>query len=95
MFGVILTVYNKTVSAVFCLLFAINIANLVESLYANRSKNKTEGNENSDRQVFEGDGYSYFIENGQVTFTFECVEDCDGRQLNRLKFMREKFFKDK
>lgn len=95
MFGVILTVYNKIVSAAFCMMFAITVGNLVQSLYENISKNKTGDNGKADGQIFEGHGYSYFIEDGQITFTFECVEDHDGRQLNRLKFMREKFFKDK
>lgn len=94
MFGVILTVYNKIVAAVFCLGFAFCVAKSVQSLY-DKSRDENINNEKPEREIFRGEGYYYSIEDDQITFTFEGVEDFDGRQLNRLKFMREKFFKDK
>lgn len=41
-----------------------------------------------------GDGFEYSKKDGYIDFTFRNVKDIDGRQLDRLKFMREKFFKD-
>ena len=93
-FGLVLTAYNVYVAGFFCLVFAWNIAKLVELLYANSTKD-TPDEPRTTYQESEGDGrYEYEVNDGRITFTFKDIKDHDGRQLSRLKFMREKFFKD-
>jgi hypothetical protein len=84
--------YSEYVSLFFCIVFAYNIARTVESIHEARNNNNAI-HEARDEHV--GSGYSYYTEDDKVTFTFRDISDKDGRQIARLKFMREKFFEEK
>lgn len=91
---------NKWIAGIACFVFAWNIAKLVESAYRrylDEDKREQPQSVVSGKEVewVEGEGYSYYIKDDEITFQFRNIKDHDGRQLNRLKFMREKFFKDK
>lgn len=101
MFAIATILINKWISAIACLIFAWHTAKLVESAYRrflNDDKpvrNDGEQLDNTEQKEWiHGEGYSYYIENDEITFQFRDIKD-DGRQVARLIFMREKFFKDK
>lgn len=75
--------FSEYVSAVFCLIFAYNVAKFVQSKYE-RSLDKTVDKRDT--------GFYYKTTGDNLHFTF-VIRDNDSRQLNRLKFMREKYFK--
>lgn len=97
--GIAAAVYNKYIAAIFCLIFTYNIAKLVESKYNKyKEKKNADSTENADNEfgriTESNDRYGYEIVDDNITFTFRNIKDKDGRQLSRLKFMRDKFFKD-
>jgi hypothetical protein len=88
--------YAEYTRLLLILIMSWNIAKLVQYGYDNyRSRNTNKGTQDVDKQVHEYRKYSYSIEHDKITFTFKDIVDHDGRQLGRLKFIREKFFKDK
>lgn len=92
-FGIALAFYSKYVSLVFCMIFAWNIAKMVESMYG-KSRDTNEDKKDNETDWVHGQGFSYTVKDDKVTFTFRDIPNQDGRQLSRLKFMREKFFKN-
>jgi hypothetical protein len=108
MFAVSTVFISKYISLIACFIFAWNIAKIVESAYKEYLDDTKRKDDDADvrdevesmdtreqKEWVEGEGYSYYIEDDEITFQFRNIKDHDGRQLNRLKFMREKFFKDK
>jgi len=103
--SLIFAAYHKVISFICCIIFAWNIARFVQLKYERYldRKNEDDGKGNkcaiSERDDGKGthdadDGrYTYSVSDGKLTFTFKDIEDPDGRQLSRLKFMRRKFFK--
>lgn len=97
--GIAAATYNKYISAIFCLIFAYNIAKLVESKYnkyrEEKNADSTEDADNEHRGNSESnERFRYEVVDDNITFTFRNIKDKDGRQLSRLKFMRDQFFKD-
>lgn len=88
--GFVAAVYAKFISGIFCFVFAYNIAKYVESKYKKFLEIKKEPGE----EFYEDDRIRYTIIDDTITFTFKAIKGEDGRQLSRLKFMRENFFKD-
>lgn len=86
-------IYGKWLCALFTFLFAWHVAKLVELGYERYRVQNNESSENT-VETIQGEGYHYHVEDGKITFTFTGIPDDDGRQVSRLKFMREKFFKD-
>lgn len=100
-FAVATVIVNKWISGIACLVFAWNIAKIVESAYKEYINDKpATGNHikqldhREQKEWVHGEGYSYYIKDDEITFQFRNIKD-DGRQVSRLIFMREKFFKDK
>jgi hypothetical protein len=106
LFAVGTVVINQWIAGIACLVFAWNFAKMVEPLYKDyiddqrRSNNRDDkdrpervDNEEQEEWV-DGEGYRYYIKDDEITFQFRNIKE-DGRQLSRLIFMREKFFKDK
>lgn len=94
----ILLAYNYKIVCVLSLLgLTYNIGKIVKYYYE-RSRYTHTDMENSEYEsvsdVEIGDGFEYSKKDDYVDFTFKNIKDVDGRQVNRLKFMREKFFKD-
>lgn len=92
--GFAMAAYSEYISGFFILVFTYNIARMVESIH----EHKTTSDNNATHQTADevvGDGYSYIVEDDKVTFTFRDIRCQDGRQIARLKFMREKFFEEK
>lgn len=99
-FAVATVVVSKYVSILACIVFAWNIAKIVESGYrrfldGNKSRQHKFMDTQEQKEWVEGEGYSYYIKDDEITFQFRNIKDHDARQLSRLIFMREKFFKDK
>lgn len=80
--------FNKLLSLIFTLVFAYNIAKLVELGYRNHIDKQEE-------VITEKKKYDYSINGDEIDFTFYGVKDHDGRQLDKLKFIRKQFFKGK
>ena len=89
MFGIALSLYSEYVSALFCMVLAYNLSKLVKYEH---DKNKDKCPEKTD--WLHGRGFSYTVKDDKVTFTFRGIQDTDGRQVSRLKFIRDQFFKE-
>lgn len=88
--------YAEYTRLLLMLIMSWNIAKLVQYGYDTyRSRYTEESTHDVDAEKHEHPKYSYSVEHDKITFTFKDIVDHDGRQLSRLKFMREKFFKDK
>lgn len=90
---------SKFVSGMFILIFAWHSAKLVELIYrrenAGTFTKQVKDNRSSPPEVIQGNGYSYYIIDDKITFTFEDIIDHDDRQISRLIFTRKRFDKDK
>ncbi len=99
--SILLAFIGKYISAIACIVFAWNIAKLVELGYRGllnedkSSQHEQVVDDEEEIKWLDGQGYSYYIKDNEIFFQFRNIKDRDGRQLNRLIFMREKYFKDK
>lgn len=100
LFGLFIAYFYKQVCILSLLCFTYFIGKIVKYYYDNTNKSKLQGlsDDVSSTETIEygeiTDRFSYIRKDGKFDFTFRNVRDEDGRQIDRLKFMREKFFKD-